>query len=69
MKYKIIIEQIGETAWTWEIRDVVPKRLGGQGKVASSGSSGTFGCYASPLSAMAESLGWIARQPRERDTP
>lgn len=60
-KLKIIIEQVGSSAWTWEIRDAAPPRIGGQGRIAISGNDGDYGTFASPERAFGDATRWIAR--------
>ena len=50
-KVKIIVEQMGKTAWTWELRDAVPPRLGGTGRIALSDQ-----CFATAERAMANAI-------------
>jgi hypothetical protein len=61
IKVKIIIEQIGETSWTWEVRDAAPPRIGGGGRLGVSGNDGEYGCFATELSAFSDATKFIAR--------
>lgn len=62
MKFKIVIEQIGKTAWTWEVRDMLAKREGGKGLVAHSGNDGEFGCFSTAAMAFADANAWVNLQ-------
>lgn len=54
-KIKITIDQIGETAWIWEVRSRSQARV-----YACSGSDGEFGCFASMDSAYNDAKRWLA---------
>ena len=57
--YKIILEQIGDAGWTWEIRDACPMRFCGAGRLAVSGTDGEYGCFVTPERAFNDAGKWM----------
>lgn len=54
-RLKIIVEQVGPTAWVWEIHDAMPVTRGRR-VLANSVNNGEYGCFATPERAFADAV-------------